>query len=112
MSAPADGRLGWWCDNPCSVRTLGDPRGFVLIDVLPRVSYCGGSCCRGLVLPGFGGAGFGVAGLFCLGVVRGWFVGVRQGCLGAWWAGVGLGSAFLVAVWRCWVLECVVFVMG
>ena len=66
----------------------------------------------GFGVAGFGGAGFGGAGLFCLGVVRGWFVGVRQGCLGAWWAGVGLGSAFLVAVWRCWVLECVVFVMG
>lgn len=68
MITTGDGRLGggcpgWWCDNPCGARTLGDPRGFVLIDLLPRVSYCGGWCCR--FLPGFG------AGVVFGGSVRG-----------------------------------------
>ena len=76
-------------------------RSLVLRGLVVRSLVVRGLVVRSLVLP-----------VFCLGVVRRWFVGVRQGCLGAWWAVVGLGSAFLVAVWRWWVLECVVFVMG
>lgn len=99
---PADGRLGWWCDNPCDARTWGNSSGFhvdrcLAAGVIPRVSCrgrrtAGGFRVRGLV-DGFGA------------VVAFWGVRVRVfGCLvRRWWVWV---AYFLVAVWWCRVLVC------